>query len=102
MRTVTFRVGQTVRWPYAYLQVAQVDELRRTCVRLVYGTRRGHTRYRVIPAADLAAIAEEDGRRPGASPLLPLHNPLGRGVLARAKTYTIAAPAAAAEPQGRK
>lgn len=86
--TVTFTTGQPVRWPPAYMRTAQVDELRRTCVRLVYVTRRGRLCFTVGNAARLAAVQEPAlGEE---APLIQLtHNPLGRGARPRSKTFAI-------------
>ncbi len=71
-------MGQLVCWPAAPEQLAQVAELRRSRVRIVYRTVSGRWRQPVVKAAALAAIqATAD------PPPLPLHNPMGRGIVRR-------------------
>ena len=81
---VTFSLGQMVPWPAAPGGVAQVCELRRTCVRLYYPTLNGRPRHRTVRAAELAALMRR-------TPLLfSQHNPFRRGLgPAREKTYTL-------------
>lgn len=83
---VTFSLAQPVHWPPAPQGIAQVAELRRTCVRLVYRSRekpnrRGRVRQPIVNVTRLKAIQEK------AAPLLPLSNVMGRG-MARGKSKT--------------
>jgi hypothetical protein len=87
--SVTFRVGQPVPWPYAPNQLAQVEELLRTNVVIVYRTRTGRLRRPRVPAHHLASLVARDRDAGGVnhSPLLPIENPLGRGARKREKTF---------------
>lgn len=76
---VEFALGQFVRWPPAPGRVAQVIELRRTCVRLFYRTKKrgGRERRPIVDAHQLATLQDPH------DPLLPLSNPFGRGMVKR-------------------
>jgi hypothetical protein len=76
---VTLRIGQAIEWPRAAGGIAQIQELRRLNVRIVYLCRNGRVRYRLLRAADAA-------RRPL---LFQLENPLNRGVVAKSKTFRV-------------
>jgi len=60
---------------------AQIEELRRRNVRLVYRCRNGRTRHPIVSAAVIA-------NRPL---LVDLHNPYDRGVISRSKTFEVPA-----------
>ncbi len=79
---ITFAKGDPVPWPPAPGGIAQIDDLRRTCVRLVYAARTGRLRFPVVAAAEVARLAAAD-------PVLPMANPMGRGVVrpGRAREY---------------
>jgi hypothetical protein len=68
--TIRLRIGQAVQWPPAPDGVAQIEEILRRRVRLVYRTRRGTLRHPL-------ARPEHLMRRPM---LLEVHNPLGRAI----------------------
>ena len=76
---VTLATGQVVPWPPAPLGWAQVVELRRTRVRLLYRCRTGRIRQPVTKAADLAELLAKEQE-----PTLPLTNPFGRAAMGRA------------------
>lgn len=73
---MTLSRGQMVLWSPAPGGVAQIDELRRTRVRLVYFARTGRMRRPVVPANRV---------RPDPSSLFT--NLFGRGVLPQSKQY---------------
>lgn len=82
--TITFEVGQIVRWIAVPDKFAQVVELRRSKVRLAYRSRSGRWRFPIVDAVDLDLM--QDPR----DPLLPLYNPLGRGIARRrAKAFEV-------------
>jgi hypothetical protein len=78
MTPITITLGQMVDWPPAPDRVAQVDELRRSCVRLVYRTKSGRLRRPIVRAARLAI---------GQTFLPGVTNAMNRGVLPRSKQY---------------
>lgn len=82
---VSFRVGQAVPWPASPFGIAQVAELRRTCVRICYPCKTGRLRQPIVRARDLAELQR-------ASPVLPLPNPLNRGVIERRKAFAVPPP----------
>lgn len=82
---VAFSVGQPVAWPPAPLGAAQVEELRRSCVRLVYRCDTGTLRRPVVPAAELAKLQ----RSPRVDQPLPWPNFMRRGALPRTKVFPI-------------
>lgn len=86
-QTITLAVGQVVYWPASPTGFAQIDDLRRSNVGLVYPVgRRGTVRRPLVPVGRLAALVTD-------CPLLfDLHNPFGRGCLRRTKTYRIPPP----------
>lgn len=84
---ITLRLGQAVAWPKAFEGIAQVAELRRTRVRLVYLTKHRRTRHRTLSVAELAAI---QARQPLLFDLPD--NPFNRGVIPKTKTYPLPAP----------
>lgn len=81
-------------WPRAGNGLAQVDELLRTRVRLVYRDPRGRTRFRLIAAHRLA-------RYQASWPLMfpEPDNLMGRGIVSPAPTRTFPPPPA--KPAGR-
>jgi hypothetical protein len=96
---ISFATGQAVTWPPAPGRLAQVEELRRTKVRLFYRCRTGRERRPVVPAATLWAMQHAEREPP-----LPLRNAMGRGCLPRAKAFGPAGGGAASrrncEPPG--
>lgn len=83
MNRITFTKGQPVYWPHAIDGMAQVDDLLRRRVRIVYRCRGRRLCFRTLPADRLAAI---DATAP---PLFPLpFNPLKRGILPTVKPKT--------------
>jgi uncharacterized protein VirK/YbjX len=70
---MTFDRGQMVTWPHAPGRLAQVVEVRRTCVRLFYKHRTGLIRQ---PVVRMTHLEELQRRHP--EPPLPLHNPYSR------------------------
>ena len=76
-----FRLGQWVVWPRSPSGFAQVDELRRTRLALLY--HRGGRICRAIVRAD--RVAEQQRLQPTLFEMPD--NPLGRGVLKREKRY---------------
>ena len=85
-QTIELHTGQIVPWPPAPGRFAQVDELLRRNVRVVYRTSTGRTRRPLVKPARLVELLARDARE---QPLLPLTNPLRRGTLSRRKTFTI-------------
>jgi hypothetical protein len=76
---VTLSIGQAVTWPPAPSGIAQIVDLRRTRVRIVYRTKHGRTRYANPRVRDLTI-----------APLLfEMHNPFDRGIYPRIKTYEV-------------
>lgn len=87
MNRVTFTVGQPLFYPLALDHTAQVDEVRRKRVRIVYRSSKGRRiRFRTLTPGRLAAIA-------AAGPeLFPIpFNPLQRGVRTppKSRSYTL-------------
>lgn len=83
MTSVSWQIGQAVRWPWAPGGVAQIVELRRSTVRLFYAHGTGLARQPIVDAIELARIQET------MTPLLPLSNPYGRAILKRrSKVFT--------------
>jgi hypothetical protein len=81
-----FHKGQTVRWPFAPRELAQVVEIRRTCVRLYYVTKKhGLARQPIVHAARLAELQRVK------EPPLPIHNLFGRAGMDRRPRPMIAA-----------
>jgi hypothetical protein len=81
--TVTLSIGQAIPWPKAPGGIAQVCELRRRNVRIIYLTHRGRPRFRILPAVNVARLMR-------AMPLMfELHNPFDRGVRPQSKTYGV-------------
>jgi hypothetical protein len=65
--------GQPVRWPPAPRGFAQVEEVRRKCVRLFYVTKSGRSRRPVvrvdrIDTGDVLAFPNPFGRAAGMTP----------------------------------
>lgn len=89
---VTFTTGQPVRWPPAPDQLAQIDELRRTTVRVLYATKTGRLRRPIVRAAELGQLQRD------VPPVLPIHNLFGRGILRR-HSKSFAMEGASDEPQ---
>lgn len=81
--TVTFRIGQTVVWTRAPSGLAQVEELRRKRMTLLY--RRGARICRCQARVTAVAALQRDCPTLFQMP----ENMLGRGVLKREKTYRI-------------
>ncbi|MGB7158153.1 MAG: hypothetical protein WBD40_08815 [Tepidisphaeraceae bacterium] len=80
---IKFQVGQAVPWPAAPMGIAQVEELRRTTVRLCYPCKTGRVRHPIVRADKLARL----GRL-----LLKLDNPFSRGVIQREKIFKLPPP----------
>lgn len=75
-----FQNGQAVRWPPAPRELAQVVEIRRTCVRLYYRTKKHELeRQPIVPAAELEALQ----RHPHGDLPLPLFNLFNRAIIRR-------------------
>lgn len=87
--TVRLRVGQAVEWDPAPGGIAQIDEVLRRNVRLIYRTRRGALRRPLARPEDLIT-------RPK---LLDLHNPFGRPI-ARPREKEFAIPRSAHKKKG--
>ena len=83
MSAVTLYKGQMIHWPRAVGGYAQVDDLRRKKVRLVYRTKRGTLRFAIVAAVELA---HRQTFMPGVT------NVLDRGLLPAAKTYEFPPP----------
>ena len=75
-------MGQPIHWPAAPHGIAQVEQLGRMRVRLVYRTRTGRWRHPLVRVESIDFT----------TPPLPMHNPLGRGCLARSKCYQVEIP----------
>lgn len=86
MQTIEFHTGQPVPHAAAPNRLAQIDELCRRNIVIIYTARTGRVRRVRLSAAELAKRIEHENRR---SPLLPINNPLGRGVRLKTKTFTI-------------
>jgi len=71
-----FEKGQSVYWPHAPSHLAQVVEIRRTCVRIYYRTKK-HRRERQ-PIVNAGVLAELQKAPLPAQPPLPFHNPFRR------------------------
>lgn len=84
--SIELATGQPVPWPHAPGGIAQVDELLRRNVILFYRASTGRVRR---PRASARLVAEllRDSHRE--QPLLPMHNPLARGVRRRVKTFNL-------------
>jgi hypothetical protein len=76
----TFELGQSINWPPAPMALAQVVELRRSRVRVLYRCRTGRVRQPLVPARDLAALQEIE-------PPLPLPNAMDRAAMRGRKTF---------------
>jgi hypothetical protein len=87
---ITFSIGQAVYWPAAPMGIAQVEELRRTTVRLCYPCKSGRVRHPIVRADKLARLG---------TLLLTLDNPFSRGVIPREKVFNLPPPPAI--PEGR-
>lgn len=88
MNRITFTVGQPLYYPLALDGTAQVDEVNRRRVRIVYRTVQGRIRFRTLRPGRLAAI---DAAGPA---LFPIEfNPLRRGVRTPPKSRTYPLPA---------
>jgi hypothetical protein len=85
---ITLCVGQVLPWPAAPDGMAQVEDLHRTRVSILYG-RRGRLCRARVPAAQLARLLAERPLLPGTP-----DNPFCRGVVRRAKTFELPAPPA--------
>lgn len=73
-------VGTAVPWAPAPGGIAQVDDLLRRRVRLVYRCKNGRLRRPVVPASRLVDRL-----------LFNLHNPLDRGCPAKTRAYAVEA-----------
>jgi hypothetical protein len=80
-RSVILAVGQLVPWIPSPTSFAQVAEVRRTCVRLVYVTKRGTI---LRPVVSVQRIMDQRAPWP-----LPLVNPLSRGFVAKERTFNV-------------
>lgn len=86
--TVTFHRGQAVVYPDSPDGLGQVDELRRTCVGLLYRGVRGGVCRASVRAAVLARIQRFHPVLPGVGGVAD--NYLGRGVVTPArKTFDV-------------
>ena len=79
--TRTLTIGDVVAWPSSPSGLAQVDELRRKKVRLVYRTKGGKFRYATVSVAELC----------GPGPLFEMKNLFGRAAFPRTKTFNVPA-----------
>jgi len=85
--TITLAVGQAIPWPPAPMGIAQIAELRRRRVMLVYPFKNGRIAHPLVSVDDLARLLEH-------SPLLfALNNPFNRAVRGRTRTYALTPPA---------
>jgi hypothetical protein len=76
--------GQLVRWEPAPDRIAQIDELRTRTVRLYYRARSGRVRRPIVDAFTLDLLQIPD------DPVLPLYNPMGRGIVKpQTKTFVL-------------
>jgi len=82
--TITLHRGQVVHWPPSPSGLAQIEELRRTRVRLFYAAKTGREFRPVIPVAALASIQQRT------DPPLPIRNLFGRAAIRRSKTFEVA------------
>jgi hypothetical protein len=79
--TITLTTGQPIRWKPSASGIAQIDELRRSCVRVVYRTKRGTLRFRVVHVSKL-----------NFGDVLPFPDPFNRGSSGLyTKTFTLPA-----------
>jgi hypothetical protein len=78
-KTITLARGQAVAWRASPNGIAQIEELRRKRVRLVYRTKRGTYRRPVVDVA--RAVADQL--------LFDLHNPFNRADVSRSRTYRL-------------
>ena len=83
MEGICLQVGQAVAWAAAPGGIAQIEELRRRRVRLVYRCKNGKHRHPVIRVEQVAQLP---------ALLIPMVNPLDRGVLPRSKSYELSQP----------
>jgi hypothetical protein len=85
---ITLALGHAVPHPHAPEGLAQIDELLRRNVVLIYRTKKlGRLRRSTVSASEVAQRIRRAGAR-GELPL-PLTNILGRGVRPREKTYPL-------------
>jgi hypothetical protein len=78
--TITLHRTQVISWPDAPGGIAQIDELRRTRVRIVY-PRNGKLCRPIVKASAIADAM--------LNPTLPIRNPLERAEVKHEKTYKI-------------
>jgi hypothetical protein len=87
MAAITLHLGQPIEWPAAPLGIAQVDELRRVNVRILYACKTGRILRPIVHPSD---IARHQGRLPQPPLFAAIENPFNCGILHRKeKTYTI-------------
>lgn len=86
---IEFRAGQVVRWPLAPDGWAQVEDLRRTRLTLLY-RRRGRVCRVAVGAVRLWRVQQAYPLLPGFSD--PPDNPLDRGVMAKRKRFRLTLP----------
>lgn len=72
-----FTQGQTVYYPSAPYGIAQVEEVRRVNVGILWICRTGSIRRKLLKPNQLRALAS------AREPLLPLYNPYGRAITRR-------------------
>jgi hypothetical protein len=77
--TVTLRIGQAVVWGPAPIGFAQIDELMRRRVRLIYRAKSGGMKR---PVVNVNRVASQPM-------LLDLNNPFDRAERSKSKTYRI-------------
>jgi hypothetical protein len=82
--SVTFAIGQTVPWPHASGGIAQVEDLLRKNVGVLWLDEKGRVRRERVNAGRLADYAN---RNPLLLKLEP--NPYGRGIVLRRKTFNV-------------
>ncbi len=84
--SITLRVGQVIPWPAAPMGMAQITELRRSKVRIVYPHKHGRRRSVAQPIVAAAKVAELLTN----SPLIfQMENLYQRGVVPRSKVFQI-------------
>lgn len=77
--TVTLTVGQAVPWKPYPSGFAQVEDLRRTNVRIGYRTKKGTWRHRTVPVS-VVALGQL---------LFQMDNPYNRGLITRQRRYEV-------------
>jgi len=94
MQSITLSLGQPVPWKPAADQIAQVCELRRRKVMLVYPCKNGLMRFPVVKPQRIAEALSTN-------PLIPMHNPFNRAIRRpKEKVYALPIADVWAEPDG--